>query len=103
MKVFFSRIFPLIPVTEPVSSTTTTCIPSPLPLLSVTYLLETGLGAISFQKIVALESPNVCPSYQSVTVPAAPANTPNPLPVLIPELFTGIIVDPDWKDLNGSD
>ena len=62
-----------------------------------------GLGAISFQKIVALVNPRVCPSYQSVTVPAAPANTPNPLPVLIPELLTGIIVAPGWKDLSGSD
>ena len=98
-----SKILPCIPVMLPVSSMTTTCIASFLPCLWATKLLVTGLGAIDFQKTVALVNPRVCESYQSVCVatasvlPVAP-----PPPVLIPELFTKCSVLPTTNDLLGS-
>ena len=47
--IFFSRIFPWIPVTEPVSSTTTTWTSSNLEFLSLAYADVPGAGARFFQ------------------------------------------------------
>ena len=64
-------MLPLIPVTVPLSSTTTTCSASFFPLLSVTYTFETGLGAIDFQKVVAFdvfEGDNIPKDKKSVAI-----------------------------------
>ena len=97
-------MLPLIPVTVPLSSTTTTCSASFFPLLSVTYTFETGLGAIDFQKVVAFVRPKVCWSYQSTAVEGVNLVAWSPV-LLIPELLTkstatevpkALVVDPSW-------
>ena len=55
----FSRILPLIPLTVPKSSTTTTWISSFLADLSLAYDDVAGFDAISFQEMEALVRPNV--------------------------------------------
>ena len=77
-----ATMFPALPVTLPVSSTTTTCISSNLELLSAAYPDVAGFSARDFQKIVWFSSPRVCVLYQSCAVFPCLSESPLPIPDL---------------------